>query len=165
MNIIYRNNSCSDIFQLLNLGLSSYSEFSHFFDTENWSIMESSLNSFESYKDLLLEGKSWGAYHNNKVVGMIYFIPSGKEGRLVNNKNWSIIRSLAVNPLYRKHGIAKKLVQFCIDEATKTNEKYVFLYTADFMKPAQKLYENFGFKKHGETINLGRKYLTYLLEL
>lgn len=61
-------------------------------------------------------------------------------------KNWHI-GDLYVEPNQRKRGIGQKLLQTAIDFATEQKAKFVSLNTAKDNFTAQKVYEDFGFKK------------------
>ena len=80
---------------------------------------------------------------------MIYLVPSGNNTELFQ-ENWTYIRFLDVNTLFRGKGIGKKLTDICMEYAKETNEKYIALHTSEFMDSARTIYEKRGFTKTKE---------------
>jgi ribosomal-protein-alanine N-acetyltransferase len=59
------------------------------------------------------------------------------------------INNVAVRPRYRRHGIAKKLLELAINEAAGRGARTAFLEVRAGNTPAQALYERCGFKVSG----------------
>lgn len=57
------------------------------------------------------------------------------------------LTKMAVSPNHRGLKIGQKLMQFCIDFATKNNMKGLMLYSNTKLENAIYIYEKFGFKK------------------
>lgn len=70
---------------------------------------------------------------------------------------YMVIHTLATRVDYYKKGIAKKMVEFCIEQAKKRGYKGVRLDVVPDNYPARKLYESCGFIFAGEK-NLDREY-------
>ncbi|XP_043919228.1 probable N-acetyltransferase camello isoform X2 [Protopterus annectens] len=84
----------------------------------------------------------WVAESDRCVVGIVGCYPSKEmEGCL------EMVR-MAVLTAYRGKGIAKVLCRTVINFACQHGYKAVILNTSDVQVPAQKLYENIGFKKY-----------------
>ena len=66
-----------------------------------------------------------------------------------------VIHTLAVAPDMYGKGVAKRMVEYCIDAAKEQGYKAVRLDVVPTNKPAKKLYEGMGFKFAGEC-DLGR---------
>lgn len=58
-----------------------------------------------------------------------------------------VIHMLGVHPDYNRRGVAKKMVQFCIEQAKACGGKAIRLDVLYGNAPANRLYEQFGFKK------------------
>lgn len=62
-------------------------------------------------------------------------------------KVWTF-NDLFVHPSFRRHGIAKFLMEYAIDQAHENNVAHMQLETAQDNKTAQSLYEQTGWKKN-----------------
>ena len=161
----YRVGSINDFDQLKQLGYSSYSEFQKVLTPENWQKLSTGLENDEKHKELISKSKVLVCEDKGKIIGVGYLVPSGNpEG--VFQEDWSFIRRVGVDPSYRGHGIAKKITELCIKEATASNEKILALHTSEFMDAARHIYESLGFKKVREIDPIfGKRYWLYLLNL
>lgn len=79
---------------------------------------------------------------DNKIIGVGGFGPLVEE----NNRKVCELRKMYFTKESRGHGIGKKLIQHCILEAKKAGYDSMYLETLKTMKPAQKLYQSFGFE-------------------
>jgi SAM-dependent methyltransferase len=61
--------------------------------------------------------------------------------------DWAGIRALAVHPDHRGTGLARHLVEACIERAESAGAPTVGLHTAHFMVAAVRLYEQLGFRR------------------
>jgi len=160
----YREATISDFAQLKELGKISYSEFSEVLDGEHWEKMYIFLDDEQVLKKLIFDSKVFVCELSSKLIGMVYFVPSGSAyGKY--EAEWSRIRYLGVNPEYRGRSIGKELTQLCIEEAKVRGEKFVALHTSEFMNTARKMYENLGFKQLSYFQHYGKKYWIYLLSI
>jgi ribosomal protein S18 acetylase RimI-like enzyme len=82
-----------------------------------------------------------GAYDNGKLVGVVLLTDDGRKG-------W--INRLAVDPDYRRKGIAKSL----IDKSEEIfRERGIHLFAAlieDWNIPSQELFHSKGYNKHND---------------
>lgn len=81
----------------------------------------------------------------DQLVGMAFLLPSGNPTRIYP-ADWSYIRMVGVAPAFAGLGIARQLVQMCIQHAQASGEKTVALHTSEFMHAARHLYESMGFE-------------------
>ena len=163
-NFKYRKANISDFNQLKTLGKQSYSEFSRVLTTENWSKMNSFLESDEKLVNLIKLSTVFVCEKEANIIGMIYLVPSGNPTELFQ-EDWSYIRFLGVSTDFRGHGIGQKLTDLCMDYAKETNETHIALHTSEFMDAARVIYEKRGFLKTKEIEYLGKRYWIYLYEV
>lgn len=87
------------------------------------------------------EGPVWTAIQSDEVIGTVAAVP----------KSESIyIRSMAISPTARGHGIGKSLLQVVEQFAIENDLHRMFLSTTPFLHRAIGLYKSFGFKQTGE---------------
>ena len=80
-----------------------------------------------------------GAFDNDKLVGVVLLTDDGRKG-------W--INRLAVDPEYRRKGIAKELIRRS-EEIFRNRGIYLFAaLIEDWNIPSQKLFESQGYKRH-----------------
>ncbi|MGC8662888.1 MAG: GNAT family N-acetyltransferase [Thermoplasmata archaeon] len=82
-----------------------------------------------------------GAFDNEKLVGIALLTDDGRKG-------W--INRLAVDPEYRRKGVAKELIRRA-EELFRS--RGIFLFAAlieDWNTPSQTLFEKIGYKKHSD---------------
>lgn len=89
-----------------------------------------------------LEGNNrlWIATDNNEIIGTI--------GIIEKNSNHAIIKKLYVKESHRGTGLAKKLLDLCIDYANTLGYDYIYLETYDRLKRANSFYAKHGFEKY-----------------
>lgn len=160
----YRKANKEDLDSLMLLGKNSYSEFSGVLDGEHWEKMFIFLDDSQQLKNLLEESTVFVAEEDGVLLGMVYFIRSGKEEGMYK-ANWSRIRYLGVLPDQRSRGIGKRLTELCIEAAMTNNESLIALHTSEFMHTARSMYEKMGFQKKESFQHYGKTYWIYLLEL
>jgi ribosomal protein S18 acetylase RimI-like enzyme len=96
---------------------------------------------------------------------MAYLVASGHPGGAFQ-VDWSYIRMVGVDPAHQGKGIARQLMNRCIDHAKQSGERTVALQTSEMMDAARHLYESIGFKQQGEVEpHFGKRYWLYLLSL
>ncbi len=122
-DLIYRKASLSDFDQLKTLGIESYTEFSKVLTSTNWNKMNSFLENDKNLIKLIEQSTVFVCEKKTEIVEMIYLVPSGNNTELFQ-ENWTYIRFLDVNTLFRGKGIGKKLTDICMEYAKETNEKY-----------------------------------------
>ena len=57
------------------------------------------------------------------------------------------VRMLGVHPDVRRRGIARALMEACMDEARRSGKTFMTLHTTQRMKAAQEMYESLGFER------------------
>lgn len=160
----YRAGTEDDLEQIKALTIKAYGPYKSVFTQENWLQIESNFNDDSFYKKLFRIAECILCEKNSAVLGVVFLVPSGNP-QIIFQANWSYIRLLGVNPDYMGMGIGKKLVQMCIDFAKDSGETTVALHTAEFQKPAYKIYESLGFTKDKEFKHMGMNYWLYILEI
>lgn len=91
-------------------------------------------------KDLFL-GFVWE--EDGQAVGLCNVLRQG------GSQQW-LIGNVAVLPTYRRRGIARKLVQACVDLAIERGAKQIILDVIDKNVPAYELYKDMGFTHYAE---------------
>lgn len=89
---------------------------------------------------------------DGEIAGSIALFPAKSDAYkgLSDMMDYPEIRMLAVTPQSRRKGVAEVLIKECIHQAKSKGSQYVGLHTADFMKPAMRLYERMGFMRMPE---------------
>jgi ribosomal protein S18 acetylase RimI-like enzyme len=103
-----------------------------------------------------------------KVLGGVSFLLHDNELADVARTGEGEIRLLAVDPLARRQGIGRALVQVCLDRAVARGLERMVLSTQEDMVEAQQLYDRVGFKRaldrEWEPVP-GVRLRTYLMEI
>jgi len=80
--------------------------------------------------------------------------------------NWAYIRRLGVDPAFRGMGVARRLMEMCIERARINGEKMLGLHTSTMMPEARRLYDKLGFSLIRELEPLfGQQYWLYSMGL
>lgn len=162
----YRQGNIDDVEQLRKLALKSWGQFQCDLAPENWQKLFNSLNSKETYLELL--EKSYCLVCENadkKIIGMAFLVPKGNPTEIYD-ENWSYIRFVSVDPDYGRQGIGRRLTEQCIELAKRSNEQTIALHTSEIMSKARSLYESLGFTVLKEIEpRLGKKYWLYKLDI
>ncbi len=85
------------------------------------------------------DGRLYIAYYNRELAGCIAL-------RKMDDDSCEMKR-LYVRPKFRGKKIGNKLIEKIISDAYKIGYKRMFLDTANFLKPAIRLYRKYGFKE------------------
>ncbi|MFX1526050.1 MAG: GNAT family N-acetyltransferase [Promethearchaeota archaeon] len=88
-------------------------------------------------------------FGNEKIIGFLILRPF---------KNGVQINSFGLLPDYRKKGLGKKLLLYCLEKVKQEGYKYINLDVALENVPAHKLYSKVGFKRNFSTIILALNY-------
>jgi len=162
----FRKGNNRDLIKLKELALKSWTQFKSELTDENWSKLLKSLNSDDTYSELLKTSECLVCENNNKdIIGMAFLVPNGNPTEIYD-ESWCYIRFVSVDPEYRGNAIGEQLTNKCIQIAQKNNEKVMALHTSEIMKSARYIYEKIGFKTLREIDpRLGIKYWLYTLEL
>jgi putative acetyltransferase len=86
----------------------------------------------------LHEGPVWVACHRDAIIGTVSVVPKGEA---------CYVRSMAVLPAARGHGIGRLLLQHVEQFAAAQGYKYLLLSTTPFLTRAIRLYEQVGFRR------------------
>lgn len=89
----------------------------------------------------LVEGPVWVAIENETPVGTVSGVP---------DRDALLVRSLAVLPNSRGHGVGQLLMDQAENYAYENGFKRLVLSTTPFLNPAIRLYERCGFRRSGE---------------
>lgn len=88
------------------------------------------------------------------VIGAVLLFPAGavmaNPGDRPATREWPEIRLLAVAPAARGKGVARRLMEECIQRARADGAPALTLHTADIMAVAMRLYERMGFARAPE---------------
>ena len=96
---------------------------------------------------------------------MAYLVPHGHPWDIFKSE-WCYMRMVGVNPAYQGRGIARTLIQQCIDRAISSGEKTMALHTSEFMDAARHIYESFGFTiLQDMEPRFGKRYWLYTKQL
>ncbi len=82
---------------------------------------------------------------DGKVVGCITYVGPGVEKQSWFEREWPVIRRLAVRPELRGLGIGRALTEECIARARRDGADLIALHTTPIMDVAVGMYERIGF--------------------
>ena len=86
------------------------------------------------------------AEFDGRIVGTVTFYPDGhRSGEGTWPEGWAGIRLVGVHPDVRGHGIAKALMQECLDRCRARGVVTLGLHTTEHMRVAKDMYERMGF--------------------
>jgi len=85
------------------------------------------------------------AVAGDEIVGAVGYMRPGIPRHEFFPLDWAILRMLSVPPRHRGNGIARALVQACIECARRDQATILGLYTSPIMKAAIPLYLSIGF--------------------
>lgn len=87
---------------------------------------------------------------SDKPLGAVTFVmPGGRYSELAREGE-AEFRMLAVDPAAQRRGVARALVEACIDRAAALGCTALVISVRDFAEAAQRLYEKFGFVRQPE---------------
>ncbi len=136
-------------------------------------ILAVTLAAYEQYADTLTP-PSWAMYRRNiqatladvgtaaqivaegegALLGAVLLFPAGtvmgNPGVASITLEWPEVRLLAVAPAARGKGVARRLMDECIQRARAAGAPALTLHTADMMAVAMRLYERMGFTRAPE---------------
>ena len=81
------------------------------------------------------------AVYDNKIVGAM---------AVTNHNDYSVLHLLAIHPDYRKQHLGKKIIKKLLQIAEERENHKIILDVVKGNLPAEKLYNQFGFKFTGE---------------
>lgn len=91
--------------------------------------------------------QDWVAVDNDQVIGTVGIYTNAQDQQEAGWLSW-----FCVHPDFRGRGLGKELLDFGIQLATRSEKKYLRLYTSTHPSEAkaQLLYERFGFRITGQ---------------
>ncbi len=93
----------------------------------------------------LSQAELWVAELKGVLVGAVAFCPPGSTYRELATEGEGEFRMLAVDPDSRGHGVARALVQRCLDRCAELELTDLVLCSMQEMTPAHALYTSMGF--------------------
>lgn len=163
--LLYRNATAADIDQFIELGLLAYGQYTGDMTDEDLEKMKTGIGNTTTWTNILDTGKGYVCEQEGRIVGMAFLISSGNAWDIFPAE-WSYIRMVGVHPAWQGQGIARRLMQQCVDGARAAGERVVALHTSEKMHAARHIYENMGFTILREIPRrLGMRYWLYTLEL
>lgn len=94
--------------------------------------------SVESWLDAVLDGPSVLAWHGDRVVGHVLFVPDGEDGHEL---------AIFVHQAYQAAGIGSALLAVGLDHARNEGVGHVWLTVSGGNTGARRLYERTGFTR------------------
>lgn len=144
MNI--RDAKRSEIDEVRNQRIASYSEHAQSVSEEHWNALKKAIS---SEADIAPDVELIVAEEDGVLLGSVALFPpkmDAYEG-LVAELDYSEIRMLAVSRDARGKGVATALINECINRTKEKGYNAIGLHTADFMKSAINLYTRLGFER------------------
>lgn len=111
-----------------------------------------------------------GALEGDRILGTVTLeltgrIPGGHP-RPPLGPDQATVRMLGVHPEAQGRGVARRLMEACLDEARRAGKRRISLDTTEAMVPAQRLYESMGFRRGDDLVwDDGFRLRTYELAL
>ena len=102
---------------------------------------------------------------SSQMIAMLVIVPFFSPSCRFAKAGEAEIHLLGVKPTYRRQGLGKALVQKAIAQAKLSGYTKLLLWTQQVMKPAQSLYEDFGFVQISNFVSNERKFKLYELVL
>jgi len=142
---IIRNATPSDADNINQLCIAAYEEFRAEIGEQNWPLLHETLS---HTSELITVGELIVAEDSSGLLGVVFYVPARR-------RKEAVLRTLAVSPQHRGHGIGRRLTQECIDRARRDNAVAIALTTAEMMTVARPMYQRMGFIKESE---LGKRF-------
>jgi len=84
---------------------------------------------------------------NGRPLGAVMFVLPGSRFAELSRTGEAEFRTLAVDPAAQRRGVARALVQACLDRAGALGGSAIVISVRGFSEPAQRLYAGFGFMR------------------
>jgi ribosomal protein S18 acetylase RimI-like enzyme len=141
----------SDREAILDVTLSSYSQYAAIMPRAHWQFYQANIRS--TLADIE-QADQFVAELDGKVVGSVLLYRLGKlntdpQGNQLEMQSPEV-RLLAVAPGARGRGVGFALMNACIDQAARAKAQSITLHTNDMMQAAVRLYERMGFQRAPE---------------
>lgn len=136
--IIIRLADFSDATDIADLLKDSFSEYKSLYTKRAFT--ETVLGVYK-IKERIYNKRTWIILIDGAIKGTISLIPA---------HDTLYIKSVAVAPTARRHGLGKLMLEHAEHEAKRMRLRYLELTTTHFLSAALRLYENFGFEQRGQ---------------
>ncbi|WP_128103642.1 GNAT family N-acetyltransferase [Paenibacillus sp. DCT19] len=136
-----------DYAEIVDVLVTSYTEYeSAFNDKERWDKYIGEIR--ESLHNPSI-AQLWVARIEESIVGTVQLFETAQKAYagFESPIDYPFIRLLAVHPDWRGHGVARALLDRCVESSKEFNRDYVYLYTSPSMLNAVALYRRFGFEE------------------
>ncbi len=91
------------------------------------------------------------ALDDGELAGGLTYVPGPGPYATFDREDEAGIRMLAVAPSHRRRGVARALVDACLERARAEGRTRISLHTMTTMTAAQSLYRSMGFRRAPET--------------
>ncbi|PYE47252.1 GNAT family N-acetyltransferase [Paenibacillus barcinonensis] len=136
--------------EIVDILAASYAEYQNTFEpSERW---EAYVKDIRESVDNPHLTELWIARIDEQIVGTVQLFETAHKAypNFELPIDYPFIRLLGVAPDWRGHGIARKLLQRCVESTKEMGKTAVYLYTGGQMLNAIRLYERFGFVEDTE---------------
>lgn len=143
--LIVRDAVEQDYEKIKQLRWDAYGEHEKKIPAKHWGVLSGSFDKIAGPEDNI---QQIVAELNGEVVGTVALFGAdtiGYEGLKEDLLQYPELRLLAVSTTCRGQGVAKALVQECIDRSKALGYSSMGLHTSEFMETAVQLYKNLGF--------------------
>ncbi len=93
------------------------------------------------------EAEVYVALLDGQVAGTVTWCPAGSPWREVAEPGEGEFRMLAVDPAFRRRGVAEALVGVCLERGTELGCSAIVLCSLERQAPAQRIYARLGFRR------------------
>ncbi|WP_145332975.1 GNAT family N-acetyltransferase [Paenibacillus xylanexedens] len=131
--------------EIVDILVASYAEYqSSFEQSDRW---EAYLKDIRESVDNPYLTELWVAKIEDRIVGTVQLFETAHKAypNFELPIDYPFVRLLGVDPEWRGHGIARELLQRCVESTKELGKNAVYLYTGGQMVNAIRLYERFGF--------------------
>ncbi len=144
------------------LNVEAYREYANQLTAETWAALQARLSAVETVAEF---AEFWIVVIDGNLAGSVAYGPPGKSVAPIPAE-WASILLLAVSPDYRRQGIARALMEACVQQATEDGAPAIGLFTSELMTGAHQLYQSLGFDADGEIpLRPELKFWRYKLDL
>ncbi len=140
--LIIRDAGIEELDKVSGLLKHSYLEYKPQFPDDAWEMYLASITDIRSRFD---KSQLIVAEVGRQLAGTVTLYLRAKDSDEIWPDGWAVIRLLGVDPRYRRMGIAKALMEECLDRCRKLSIATVGLHTTQIMNIALRMYENMGF--------------------
>ncbi len=93
------------------------------------------------------EAEVYVAVLDDQVAGTVTWCPEGSPWREVAEAGEGEFRMLAVDPAFRRRGVAEALIGVCLERGTELGCTAIVLCSLELQAPAQRIYTRLGFHR------------------